>query len=294
MRRNSIKLIGIACSLSITVHAQVEPPFAVGQSRGAIANSEINEASGLVASITNEGCLWTHNDSGDHARVFLIDDSARHRATYHLEGVVARDWEDIGMMEQGGKHYVMVGDIGDNRARYPCITIHVFEEPTVDRHRDVISATIPAAEMQHYVFRYEDGPRDAESIFFDPVDRWLYVITKREMRVGLYGIPWPDAATDTLVLRKQAELPYTFVTAADIRADGSEVLIKNLLTVHYWKRNPGESIPECLSRQGEQLPYKPEPQGEAIAFSRSDDGYYTLSEAALGITPLLYFYPRHQ
>src|SRR5690606_35971094 len=74
------------------------PVFGERNACGSIDNPAINEASGLVASAAHTGYFWTHNDSGDEARIFLIDDSARHKATYYLQGIPAFDWEDIAMM----------------------------------------------------------------------------------------------------------------------------------------------------------------------------------------------------
>ena len=41
---------------------------------GYVDNDAITEASGLCRSISNPGLLYTHNDSGDSARVFAITD----------------------------------------------------------------------------------------------------------------------------------------------------------------------------------------------------------------------------
>ncbi len=76
----------------------------------------------------------------------------------------------------------------------------------------------------------------------------------------------------------------------DISSDGKQIAIKNYWVVYYWEREDGESIPDALSRKPVQLPYKPEPQGEAIGFSYSGDRYYTLSENRFRITPVLYQY----
>ena len=44
------------------------------QDLGVIENvGQIQEASGIVASYRNKGYLWTHNDSGDRNRIFLLD-----------------------------------------------------------------------------------------------------------------------------------------------------------------------------------------------------------------------------
>src|SRR5690606_16673354 len=94
------------------------------------------------------------------------------------------------------------------------------------------------------------------------------------------------------ILRRTGDLPHTFITGADISKNGQEILIKNLLEVFYWKRKPGESVNKLLKRPAVKLRYTPEPQGEAIAFNRNGPGYFTLSEAVLGLNSILYFYPK--
>jgi len=265
--------------------------FGLPQAHGNVDNPEINEASGLVASVAHRGWFWTHNDSGDGPRVFLIDDSAQLRATFRLEGVPAYDWEDIAMMERDGNSYLLIGDIGDNRSERPYVHLHVLKEPIAATPQAAME-TLPREQIQSFVMRYEDGPRDAESLFFDALDSRLYVISKRELEVGIYATPLPESVTDTLTLHKIGTLPHVFITSAAISLDGSEVLVKNLLHVFYWKREPGESIQEMFRRPAMQQPYQPEPQGEAIAFAADGSGYYTLGEAILGIRPVLYFYRR--
>merc|ERR1712072_1292287 len=37
-----------------------------------VQSQKVAEASGIVSSIANEGVLWTHEDSGKHARLYAI------------------------------------------------------------------------------------------------------------------------------------------------------------------------------------------------------------------------------
>ena len=272
------------------------PVFGEFQSRGRIQNRELKEASGLTASINNPGLLWTHNDSGDEARIFLIDDSARSRAVYYLEGVEARDWEEIASLQKDCS-YLLVGDIGDNNGERPFISIHLIKEP-IFKQGIFYTDTIPEKDITTYLLTYEDGPKDSEAFFYDEIDQKLYVISKRELEVGLYETKLPLQTDhsirprDTLQLKKIGQLPFTFITSAAIAYDGSELLMKNLLHVFYWKRISEETIPQMLRRQPIQLPYKPEIQGEAITFAYDGSGYFTLSEAPFGFKVDLLFYPR--
>lgn len=281
----------VLATLAVSAVALAQP-YASPIATGEITHSELNELSGIVASNRYPGHYWVHNDSGDRARLFLIDSTARHRATVEFLGLHARDWEDIASLHMDGQDYLAIGDIGDNKAQYAEIHIHLLEEPALELDGVPVDTVVDMA-VRSYSFIYPDGPRDAESLFFDPHTRSLYLVTKRELAVGVYRVGFPSRPNRQGTLTREAQLPLTYVTAADMSANGEELLIKNLLEVHYWRRLPGESLRTMLSRPSIRLPYVPEPQGEAIAFCRDGSGYVTISEQALGMDALLYFYPRN-
>ena len=66
----------------------------------------IAEASGIAPSRANAGCYYVHNDSGDSARVFLIDREGRTRLTIRLKGAAAVDYEDISVAPGGEDWHV--------------------------------------------------------------------------------------------------------------------------------------------------------------------------------------------
>lgn len=265
--------------------------FSARIAQGEITHPALNELSGIVESQAHPGYFWVHNDSGDEARIFLIDNTAQHRATVQLLGLEARDWEDIASMHINGRQYLVIGDIGDNKAQYPEVYLHVLEEPAL-RLADAPIDTVVDMVLETYTFTYPEGPRDAESLFYDPVSAHLYLITKRELFVGLYRVVLPDPPHRQGALVFEAQLPLTYVTGADMSTDGNELLVKNLLEVHYWRRYPGESVADMVRRASTRQLYKPEPQGEAITFRRNGQGYVTISEQALGLDAVLYLYPR--
>ncbi len=287
------QLIGIliCCMITDLAIGQTGADVFSGRvSRGKITHPEMHEVSGIVESTAFPGHFWVHNDSGDSARIFLIDSVGVHKSTFYLQGIQAYDWEDIAWMNRDGRSYLLIGDIGDNHGRRDHVKVHLLEEPMAVDKSGV--DTIARIAIRSFVLTYEDGPRDAESLFYDPVDEALYLISKRELAIGVYRTLLPDMPQDTLTLTRVCTLPYTFFTGADIQRDGSEFIAKNLLNVFYWRRNVGESICAMLGRPAIRLPYDPEPQGEAITFDRQRNGYFTLSEKALGMDAVLYFYPR--
>jgi len=58
-------------------------------------DQQLEEASGLTASVSNPGMLWAINDSGNPPEVFLIDQHAKTRMVFTLLHAHNRDWEDI-------------------------------------------------------------------------------------------------------------------------------------------------------------------------------------------------------
>src|SRR5688572_24824275 len=60
-----------------------------------LRDSRITESSGLVASRQHRYVMWTHNDSGDAARVFAVGGKGRTRAIVSLSGVRPRDIEAL-------------------------------------------------------------------------------------------------------------------------------------------------------------------------------------------------------
>src|SRR5262245_38750851 len=108
----------LACQPRSKSAMEVENLFDSGVALGAV-DKKLEEASGLVGSVTNKGMLWTHNDSGNPADLFLIDDEGEIKMTCRLQDGDNRDWEDIALgTGEDGKTYVYIGDIGDNMRRY--------------------------------------------------------------------------------------------------------------------------------------------------------------------------------
>jgi len=141
--------------------------------------------------------------------------------------------------------------------------------------------------------KYPDGPRDAETIMIDNIDRLLYIVSKREDSVRVYTGRLDWNKNDTVMLEKKNTIFFPgprrekWIVSGDISWDGSKVLLKSLSKVYYWERESGEPVWKTLSRPPKELPYKREPQGEAICFDEKGTGYYTTSE---GKNQPVYYY----
>jgi hypothetical protein len=267
--------------------------FAAAQSSGDLQSPDLDEASGLVASRSNDLYLWTHNDSGGSPSLFLISTVGADSGRFVLSGADNVDWEDIaiGPGPDAGVQYLYVGDIGDNRAVRDNLTIYRLPEP--DLNDQNIPATQNLTNIESIDFIYSNGARDAESLMVDPLTNDIYVVSKRESQVGVYVLPFPQATNEMDTAEFLINIPFTMFTAGDISSDGSEILIKNYFNVYYWQRANGQTIAEALAIVPQKIGYTPEPQGEAICFSNKGDGFFTLSEMDSDQPVPILFYRRN-
>lgn len=268
-------------------NAQVEPAdttFGEGVPVATLTDKVLDEISGMASSRTLPGLIYVHNDSGGEAAVYLLDSLGNNVGKIELLGTKNRDWEDIAVGPGAdGKSYIYVGEIGDNNAVHDEIVIYRIPEP-------VNFSSISQIAPQKTNLKYPGGARDAESLMVDPISGDIFIISKRDSVNTLYRLPASKFGTGDMQLEELIKLPMTSATAADISADGSQILVKNYLTIYYWKRKNGETIAQAMSREPLQLPYSPEPQGEAIGFLPSGKAYYTLSEKRFDIEPILFKY----
>lgn len=254
-----------------------------------LTEKKLDEVSGMASSAANPGYFWVHNDSGNPAVVYLINDSLEIKLECKLEGVRNRDWEDIavGPGPEEGKTYIYIGDIGDNHSNHAVKYIYRFEEP-------VASAKTSEMTIRNFdtiAFSLEDGKKDTESIMVHPETKDIYVVSKREKPVFVYHLRYPFTKNDTLTAVKLLSLPLTQIVSAGFSPDGDEILMKNYDEIYYWEVGDG-SVVDALKKVPQRLRYTEEPQGESIAFNLDGSGFYTLSEKLKGEKTFLYYYPR--
>lgn len=245
----------------------------------------LNEVSGIALSSQQKAFAYVHNDSGDESRFFAIDSNAALVTTIRFKGAEqngkVRDCEDItvGKSDKGDRRYIYLGDIGNNFALRPFVCVYKIAESDIKLDKPEITVnTIPV------FFKYPDGSRDAETIMVDNQERLLYIVSKREDSVHVYTSKLNWTKNDTITLEKRSTIffpgsrPQKWIVSGDISWDGSKVLLKSISKVYFWQRIEGEPVWKTLTRPPVELPYKKEPQGEAICFDEKNTGYYTVSE----------------
>ncbi len=263
---------------------------------GRLQDKAMDEISGIAASGIHKDIYYVHNDSGDTSRFFAITPEGKIKAVIYYKGdakiqLGVHDCEDIavGPGPVKGKSYVYMGDIGDNAAQYPYITVYRMEEQPSWTTTD----SVLHAKAVPIHFKYPDGPRDAESLMIDPIEKLIYIVSKRTDSVTVYTSPLNFKPNDTVLLTKRCKLffngfrPFKWITAGDISKDGQQILLKDYVKVYYWKRQNNEPVWKTMQRKPTELPYQQEKQGEAIGFTLDGKGYYTTSE---GVFAPIYYY----
>lgn len=256
------------------------PTDVAGVAGATVDDDRIVEASGLVASVGWPGGWWTHNDSGDTARVFYVDAAGVVVTELQLEGVDARDIEDLARRSLLHDEELIVGDIGDNGARRGDVRLYVFTTPVPT------TAAVQTVTPRSVTLAYGDGVgHDAEALAVDPIDGAAYLVTKS---LGPTATVFRAATVEqgTEPLDAVATLDFgaaplsggnALVTAADFSSDGRWFGLRTYTTAFLWHRDDATALPDLLTTTAPcEIPLVLEPQGESLALDPT--GFTTLSE----------------
>jgi hypothetical protein len=205
------------------------------------------ESSGLAVSQLHDGVVWTHPDGGDVAEVMAVDGRGRTVATVRLRGIDPYDPEALALGRTAdGRPALFLGDIGDNRARRPNVSVFRFAEP-----RRLADQTVARTWWR---FTYPDGPQDAEALLVDPRDGRIWIATKDVFSGGLYRAPRRLRTDRPNVLERVGDVP-GLVTDGAFLPDGRFVL-RSYTTVFLYDGPNRLSSRSALPEQ---------PQGESVA-----------------------------
>ncbi len=252
-----------------------------------LADREINESSGLVLSHRNKNCLWTHNDSGDVPRLFLVHRDGRTIATFKVLGIKAIDWEDLAFATIGGKPIVIVGDIGGNAQKRIVVTLHFMAEPSFefDDVKPIEPFDAKAFSVTSMDVWFKGGVTNYEGIAVDHASKSILIFEKALFGGRVYSVPLPDLSKEK-VDAEAKEIGHTsipFVCACDISADSkSMVVITYSLGFLFTRRISADGVLEEWSQT-----FKREPisfllpkmrQAEGVCFSMDAKSIFLTSE----------------
>ena len=200
---------------------------------GSFEHPLISESSGLAISRQWKNIMWTHNDSGDSARIFATDLEGhsifpKFETADTYEGLVIGDaynvdWEDIATDNEGNLY---IAACGNNVNMRRDLAIYKIREPHP-------LAAVSTRYFQIYRFEWPDQHSfppeqmnfDCEAVFW--VNGTLYVLSKNRSDTFTKLYRFEELQSDQLNI---PSLVATFdiggqVTAADSNADGSKLAI---------------------------------------------------------------------
>lgn len=271
-------------------------PFILEPGYGRIEDPLLSEASGLAVSRGSDERLWTVNDSGGEAALYLLNDRGNYLGRVRVTGASNFDWEELATFDYEGRPHLLIADTGDNPSQRPSVTLYIVEEPVFDGPRPPLNARVPVRWTQEFV--YEDGPRDCESVAVDPDSGKVLLISKRTDPPALYELPLgPEHAGKRLVAKRIAnvaglpmpkdkeKLPdnrfgkFSFQnTAFDISADGRSAAVLTYGATWLFERNFDEDWASAFSRNPKLVATPFMLQAEAIAFTPDGRSLFVTSE----------------
>ncbi len=201
----------------------------------------ISESSGLV--VLPSGLVVTVNDSGDSARVFVVDPT-----TGRTVGVTSWDAEavDDEALAPAGPDQVWVGDLGDNLASRDSIRVTRVPVGRGDRTGYLASYSLTYPRHRSY---------DAETLLSDPSSGRLFVVTKSALGGRIFAAPAQLSADGPNPLRQVGVAP-PLVTDGSFVPEGDRVVLRDYgrfveLSFPGWRTLTAGSLP--AQRQGEGL-----------------------------------------
>lgn len=255
---------------------------------GKLESKKLDEASGIQAG--NNGVFYLHNDDG--ADIYAIDATGKNLGSMKIQDARNKDWEDITRVSSDNGPLLVIGDTGDNHGGRKKVRLYFVREPDPENYKDDLK---PVHRLD---VRYEDGPRDVESLAYDPVSDMILFLSKRDKPPRLYGIPRDLALVkDELTAEFLGEVPgfrpptrsdilsspkrglwVSQPTGMDISADGTMAAVITYRSLYLFQRNGEESWAEAFQRPPVEYTGPPGLHDEAVGFSHDQKSIYVTTE----------------
>lgn len=269
---------------------------------GEVTKKRLSEMSGIAQSNRNPNIFWVHNDSGHKAEIYAVNKQGRLLGTVKLKGIKNKDWEDISAFKYKGKPYLLIADVGDNRAKRKKVTLHIIKEPKSKKLSADNKLKIKPESTINFV--YEGGARDVESVAIDQTNNKIIILSKRNQPPVLYSLPLNLSNNSSKKVAKRLTEVNAFIpanptdprsfarviydaqpTAMDIAQDGKSAIVLTYLRAYFFKNAKANSATELLTTQPTiiELPFLE--QTEAISLSHDGKRAYITSEKVP--TPIL-------
>lgn len=250
-----------------------------------LANQTIDESSGLACSRNRAGVFWTHNDSGDYARLYAFDAKGKDLGWCQLADIQAFDFEDIASFRLDKKNLLLIGDVGNNGLAATVQILYLIEEPPIDPKGTNSGKHVPVVQVINYA--YEDDHRNCEGLAVDPTSRTILLVTKEKTSsCFVYALAWPENDPKRVhTARKIATLKIPPTTAMDVSPDGLRAVVLTYGNAYEYTRDKDEDWAAAFSRRPCEIVVPQRLQGESICYGPDGKTLYLTSEKLP--TPLL-------
>ncbi|SMP53055.1 hypothetical protein SAMN06265222_10447 [Neorhodopirellula lusitana] len=260
---------------------------------------KLTESSGLAFSHRDPDCVWTHNDSGDSARLFCFNHkTGEQTGSCVLKDAKAIDWEALSLIaprspdaaptastdaKTAAQPELIVADCGDNHGRRSNVTLYRFAEP--DPHADT---KLSSKEWSAIAVTLEGGAVNCEAIWCEPATNQVILLAKTVTPfAGVYGVSLDplDAVRSpattgqeepqTVVAKRLATLPVPAATGADRDQASGEIIVVNYWQTFRFPQQPGDDLLTQISRTPKSTKLPKWRQVEAVAWDRASQPWIT-------------------
>jgi hypothetical protein len=177
---------------------------------GLLADPELTESSGLVASSAFPGVFWTHNDHGSAPVLFAVSRQGRTLGKFKVSGATISDWEDISIDSSGNLY---IADIGNNAQTRDEVQIYRVVEPNP---RGAGSVRV----VRTWRLKFPNNPKDCETFFVHGGFGYLVSKERTDGAVDLYRFSLASTAR-TVVLQIAGKIRVTSnVSGGAVSRDG--------------------------------------------------------------------------
>lgn len=256
---------------------------ATGMIDQSLGGGKLSEVSGIVASASQPGVFWVHDDSGAGPNFFAIDSAGNYLQEYTITAS-AQDWEDIAIGPgPGGTEYLYLADVGDNAANRTNCRIYRVAEPMVP------GTPVAAINVSHdeFWFTYPAGSQNCETMLVDWATGTPYLVEKvgtGTPQVHKFPMPlntaWTSGSPVALIPVNATGTFIATLTGGDSSRDGRRVILRGYSSAVEYAVPAGGTFDDLFMQAGGSVPVPGGQQYEAICYSDDGTQLYTATEIA--------------